>query len=186
MISKVFTIAYVCGGKKDNSNIFHKEDSGAEVNIYNNEPIVQYNNKHFLESLYDYDNNNCPIESEEIYIRKYALSNEVLNDAVSSFKSIDSNCLDKHLLDIDLDYICTIYAFDKDLTEFKDLIKNAAAITIAKESDFVKKVNKDFKVELDKFYEEKKYLTENLTAEKVLNSLFEVIKQVNWCLAILN
>ncbi len=179
MISKVFVIAYVCGGKKENSNIFHKEDPGAIANVYNNEPIIQYNNRHFLESIYDYDNNKYPKESEEAYIRKNALSNEVLNDAISSFKAIDSNCLDKYILDIDLDYICTIYAFDKDLTVFKDLIKNAAAITIAKESDFVKRVNKDFKVELDESYEEKKYFAEKLTAEKVLASLLEVIKQIN-------
>lgn len=177
MISKVFVIAYVCGDKKENSNIFHKEDPGAIANVYNNEPIIQYNNRHFLE--YINDSNNCPKESDETYIRKNALSNEVLNDAISSFKAIDSNCLDKYILDIDLDYICTIYAFDKDLTVFKDLIKNAAAITIAKESDFVKRVNKDFKVELDESYEEKKYFDEKLTAEKVLNRLLEVIKQVN-------
>lgn len=179
MISKVFTIAYVCGGKKDNSNIFHKEYPGAEANVYNNEPIVQYNYRHLLESIYDYENNNCPKECEETYIRKNALSNEVLNDAISSFKAIDSNCLDKCILDIDLDYICTIYAFDKDLTVFKDLIKNAAAITIAKESDCVKSVNSDFIDELDKRIEDKKYFAEKLTAEKVLASLLEVIKQIN-------
>ena len=177
MISKVFTIAYVFGGKKDNSNIFHKEDPEAIANVYNNEPIVQYNSRHLLGSIYNY--NNCPKESEETYIRKNALSNEVLKDAISSFKAIDSNCLGKYILDIDLDYVCTIYTFDKDLTEFKELINNAAAITIAKESAFVKRVNKDFKEELDKRFEDKKYFTEKLTAEKVLNSLFEVIRQVS-------
>lgn len=177
MISKVFVIAYVCGDKKYNDNIFHKEDPGAIANVYNNEPIIQYNNRHFLESIND--SNNCPKESDETYIRKNALSNEVLNDAISSFKAIDSNCLDKYILDIDLDYICTIYAFDKDLTVFKDLIKNAAAITIAKESDCVKNVNNDFKDELDKRLENKKYFAEKLTSEKVLASLLEATKQVN-------
>ena len=43
----------------------------------------------------------------------------------------------------------------------------------------MKRVNKDFKEELDKRFEDKKYFTKKLTAEKVLNSLFEVIRQVS-------
>lgn len=179
MINKVFAIAYVFDEKYENSNTFHKEDLGASQNIYNNEPIIQYNNRNYLNSIYDYENNKYPPESQEVFIRKHALSNEVLDDAVNFFKAIEPNCLDKYILDIDLDYICTIYAFDTDLTTFKNLIKNAAAITIAKESNCVKDVSERFIVELDEDTENKKYLKENLTAEQILNSLLEVIRQAS-------
>lgn len=178
MVKKVFAIAYVFDEKYENSNAFHKEDIGSPQNIYNNEPIIQYNNKNYLDSIYDYENNKYPPESQEVFIRKHALSDEVLDDAINFFKAIEPNCLDKYILDIDLDYICTIYAFDTDLATFKNLIKNAAAITIAKESNCVKDVSERFIVELDEDTEDKKYLKENLTAEQILERLQDVINTI--------
>lgn len=180
MINKVFAIAYIFDDKSENSNAFHKEDLGAPQNIYNDEPIIQYNNRNYLNAIYDYENNNYPEEDKYTYIRKHALSNEVLNDAINSFKAIDSNCLDNYILDIDLDYICTIYAFDTDLTIFKNLISNAKGITIAKESNCVIDVNKRFKVELDEETEDNKYLEEILTAEIILEKILNIIELSNY------
>lgn len=87
--------------------------------------------------------------------------------------AIDLNYLDKYILEVNLDYICIICAFDK------YLIKKAAAITFAKESTFVKSVNYDFKDALDKDFEDKKFFYDRLTAEEVLNRLIEVITQVD-------
>jgi hypothetical protein len=180
MINKVFAIAYVFDYKHENPAAFHKGNIGAPQNIYNNEPIIQYNNENYLNAIYDYENNNYPEEDKYTYIRKHALSNEVLDDAINSFKDIDSNCLDNYILDIDLDYICTIYAFDTDLTTFKDLIKNAKTITIAKESNCVKDVNEIFKDELDKETEDNKYLEEILTAEIILEKILNIIELSNY------
>lgn len=180
MINKVFAIAYIFDDKSENPNAFHKEDLGAPQNIYNDEPIIQYNNSNYLNSIYDYENYNYPEEDKYTYIRKHALSNEVLDDAINSFKDIDSNCLDNYILDIDLDYVCTIYAFDTDLITFKDLIKNATAITIAKESDCVIDVNERFKVELDEETEDNKYLEEILTAEIILEKILNIIELSNY------
>ena len=165
MINKVFAIAYVFDDKSENPNAFHKEDLGVPQNIYNDESIIQYNNRNYLNSIYDYENNNYPEEDKYVYIRKHALSNEVLNDAISSFKAIDSNCLYKYIL-------------DADLITFKDLIKNATAITIAKESDCVIDVNERFKVELDEETEDNKYLEEILTAEIILEKILAIIDEL--------
>jgi len=180
MIDKVFTITYDLSNKNENPNTFHKENIGAPQNVYNNEPIIQYNNNNYLNTIYDYENNNYPEEDKYTYIRKHALSNEVLIDAINSFKAIDSNCLDNYILDIDLDYICTIYAFDTDLTIFKNLISNAKGITIAKESNCVIDVNKRFKVELDEETEDNKYLEEILTAEIILEKILNIIELSNY------
>ena len=112
------------------------------------------------------------------YTRIHALSDDFLSNAISFFREIDSNCLDQYILDIDLDYICTMYAFDTDLTVLKSLIKNAAAITIAKETHCVKTVNENFKAELEDRTNNSRYLKERITSEKILTRMLEVIDEV--------
>ena len=170
MISKVFTITHdVSSNKNENPNTCNKD--GIEQNGYKEEPIIQYKNV-------DYVNNNYPTEGTYTYTRIHALSNNILNDAISFFKGIDSNCLDQYILDIDLDYICTMYAFDTDLTVLKSLIKNAAAITIAKETHCVKTVNENFKAELEDRTNNSRYLKERITSKKILTRMLEVIDEV--------
>lgn len=113
------------------------------------------------------------------YTRIHALSDDFLSNAISFFREIDSNCLDQYILDIDLDYICTMYAFDTDLTVLKSLIKNAAAITIAKETYWVGAESERFKSELeDETIEKSKYLKEELTSENILKRILEIIDEV--------
>lgn len=166
MIDKIFTITYDLSNKNENPNTFHKEDTGAPQNIYNNEPIIQYNYNNYLNTIYDYENNNYPEEDKYTYMRKHALSSELLNNAINSFKDIDPNCLDNYILDT---YLST----------FKNLISNAKAITIAKKSKCVKDVNRRFKDELDKKIEDKKFLKENLSAEIILEKILNVIEISN-------
>lgn len=170
MISKVFTITHdVSSNKNENPNTCNKD--GIEQNGYKEEPIIQYKNV-------DYVNNNYPTEGTYTYTRIHALSDDFLSNAISFFKGIDSNCLDQYILDIDLDYICTMYAFDTDLTVLKSLIKNAAAITIAKETHCVKTVNENFKAELEDRTNNSRYLKERITSEKILTRMLEVIDEV--------
>lgn len=113
------------------------------------------------------------------YTRIHALSDDFLSNAISFFERIDPNCLDQYILDIDLDYICTMYTFDIDLTALKSLIKNAAAITIAKESNCVKLESDSFKGELeDETIEKSKYLKEKLKSEDILKRILEIIDEV--------
>lgn len=171
MISKVFTITHdVSSNKNENPNTCNKD--GIEQNGYKEEPIIQYKNV-------DYVNNNYPTEGTYTYTRIHALSDDFLSNAISFFKGIDSNCLDQYILDIDLDYICTMYAFDTDLTVLKSLIKNAAAITIAKETYWVGAESERFKSELeDETIEKSKYLKEELTSENILKRILEIIDEV--------
>lgn len=170
MISKVFTITHdVSSNKNENPNTCNKD--GIEQNGYKEEPIIQYKNV-------DYVNNNYPTEGTYTYTRIHALSDDFLSNAISFFKGIDSNCLDQYILDIDLDYICTMYAFDTDLTVLKSLIKNAAAITIAKETHCVKTVNENFKAELEDRTNNSRYLKERITSKKILTRMLEVIDEV--------
>ena len=170
IINKVFTITHdVSSNKNENPNTCNKD--GIKQNGYKEEPIIQYKNV-------DYVNNNYPTEGTYTYTRIHALSDDFLSNAISFFKEIDSNCLDQYILDIDLDYICTMYAFDTDLTVLKSLIKNAAAITIAKETHCVKTVNENFKAELEDRTNNSRYLKERITSEKILTRMLEVIDEV--------
>lgn len=171
MISKVFTITHdVSSNKNENPNTCNKD--GIEQNGYKEEPIIQYKNV-------DYVNNNYPTEGTYTYTRIHALSYDFLSNAISFFERIDPNCLDQYILDIDLDYICTMYAFDTDLTVLKSLIKNADAITIAKESNCVKLESNSFKGELeDETIEKSKYLKEKLKSEDILKRILEIIDEV--------
>ena len=122
IVNKVFVISYNTSYSIGNANIFSEEP-----NNYNNQLIIEYNNFTTLTS-----------EDSYIHSRTIALTPKVLNDATNYFSSLDKNYANKYILDIDLDYICTMYAFDEDLSKFKELIQNAELITIAKEPSFVK------------------------------------------------
>lgn len=177
MISKVFTITHdVSSNKNENPNTCNKD--GIEQNEYKEEPIIQYKNVDYVNSIFTYVNNNYPKEGTYAYTRIHALSDDFLRTAISFFERIVPNCLNKYILDIDLDYICTMYAFDTDLTKFKDLIKNAAAITISKETHCVKTVNDNFKDDLEDRTNNIKYLNEKITSEKILKRILEIIDEV--------
>ena len=70
-----------------------------------------------------------------------------------------------------------MYAFDEDLSKFKELIKNAELITIAKEPSFVKYMNEIMKAEFDSKTDDIKYQNEKLDAEHILNKLIEIISK---------
>ena len=162
IVNKVFVISYNTSNNMSNTNIFSEEPTN-----YNNQPIIEYNNFTTL---------TC--EDSYIHSRTIALTPKVLNDATNYFSSLDKNYANKYILDIDLDYICTMYAFDEDLSEFKNLIKNAQIITIAKEPSFVKCENETMKIEFDSKTDDKKYNKEVLDANVILEKLINIISEM--------
>ncbi|MDY0051008.1 MAG: UPF0489 family protein [Aliarcobacter sp.] len=162
IVNKVFVISYNTSYNMSNTNIFSEEPTN-----YNNQPIIEYDNFTTL---------TC--EDSYIHSRTIALTPKVLNDATNYFSSLDKNYANKYILDIDLDYICTMYAFDEDLSEFKNLIKNAEIITIAKESSFVKYENETMKIEFDSKTDDEKYYKEVLDANVILEKLINIISEM--------
>lgn len=162
IVNKVFVISYNTSNNMSNTNIFSEEPTN-----YNNQPIIEYNN--FTTLTY---------EDSYIHSRTIALTPKVLNDAINYFSSLDKNYANKYILDIDLDYICTMYAFDEDLSEFKSLIKNAEIITIAKEPYFVKNENEIMKMEFNSKTDDKKYNKEVLDANVILEKLINIISEM--------
>ena len=162
IVNKVFVISYNTSYSIGNANIFSEEP-----NNYNNQLIIEYNNFTTLTS-----------EDSYIHSRTIALTPKVLNDATNYFSSLDKNYANKYILDIDLDYICTMYAFDEDLSKFKELIKNAELITIAKEPSFVKYENGVMKLEFNSKTDDIKYKNEKLDAENILHKILDIISNI--------
>ena len=162
IVNKVFVISYNTSNNMSNTNIFSEEP-----NNYNNQLIIEYNNFTTLTS-----------EDSYIHSRTIALTPKVLNDATNYFSSLDKNYANKYILDIDLDYICTMYAFDEDLSKFKELIKNAELITIAKEPSFVKYENGVMKLEFNSKTDDIKYKNEKLDAENILHKILDIISNI--------
>jgi len=161
IVKDVFVIAY--SQSQRNENVY----SGPVIN-YNSQRIIEYSKLH--DFTYEVEH------MDYVGIRVTALS-DILQNAISELKEIKPQILEKYILDIDLDYINTLYAFHEDLTLLKKLIKGAHCITIAKEPDCVESLRDSFLSEHSKEKHDSKYSLENYNGKILLEKLLNVIEQ---------
>lgn len=134
-------------------------------NINNNSKIIEY-------ECYDILNNH-----NYFYQRSMALDNFVIDAAITHIKSQNNSFFENYILDIDLDYINTLSVFDKDLSSFRGLMKNAKFITIAKEPEHVKLCYKTLVVESE---DNSDFSEENINADIVLKKIIEEVEKIKW------
>jgi len=146
IIKNVFVIS--SGASGGNAFLNKRIFDGIHQEKFNNHPIIEFSCP------------NCERKCTEFDFAKRAIADEFIELTRNYLINYIADFFENYILDIDLDYFRTVHAFDRTikLDVFKNLIKNAKVVTIAKETNYLESckmendpINVDFILyELDK------------------------------------
>lgn len=161
IINLAFVVSYHNGGNSSvNDNVFY-----GERDSYKNQKIIEF------QDYQDY----IPDGLSYFEKRSLAFDNCVIKGGEEYIESFIPSFFENYILDIDLDYINTLEVFNKNISAFKNLIKDAKFITIAREPFFVRECMNTLLIE-DEIQNAPEHITP-LSDEIILTRLFEIIKE---------